>query len=144
MKKKILISIITPTYNRADELDALLDSISNQTFPLDNIECIISDDGSVDNTDSIIKNWQKKEIFDIIYIKQDNKGPGPARNHGLEKCNGDLILFIDSDCEAHPKWLEIIISEFMLANFDACGGPDGAKDDFTLLQKVISTISRSH
>ena len=73
----------------------------------------------------------------MIYIKQENKGPGAARNHGLEKCRGDIILFIDSDCEAHHKWIEVIIETFELEDFDAFGGPDGAKDDFTALQKAI-------
>jgi len=137
VKNDLLISIITPTYNRADELDSLLKSISDQTFPLDNIECIISDDGSEDQTEMIVKDWQTKAVFDIIYITQENKGPGAARNHGLEKCRGDLILFIDSDCEAHPQWLQVIINEFSSSTFDACGGPDGAKNDFTLFQKAI-------
>jgi len=137
MKEDLSISIVTPTYNRADELDSLLMSISSQTISLENIECIISDDGSKDETEMIIESWQKKAMFDIIYIKQENKGPGAARNHGLEQSTGELILFIDSDCEAHPKWLETIVREYDLNVFDACGGPDGAKDDFTLLQKAI-------
>ena len=137
MGNKLSISIITPTFNRADELDCLLRSISEQTYPLTDIECIISDDGSNDNTEMIVRKWQKKAIFELIYIRQENKGPGAARNHGLEKCRGDIILFIDSDCEAHSKWIEVIIETFKLKGFDACGGPDGAKDDFTVLQKAI-------
>ena len=137
MVKKISISIITPTFNRADELDFLLRSISKQTYPLTSIECIISDDGSHDNTEKIVNKWKKKSLFDLTYIRQENKGPGAARNHGLEKSRGDIILFIDSDCEAHPKWIEVIIKTFKLKNFDAFGGPDGAKDDFTVLQKAI-------
>jgi len=137
MEDNFSISIITPTYNRADELIHLLRSISEQTYPLENIECIISDDGSLDNTEMIVKEWQDKSHFNIIYLSQENKGPGAARNHGLEKCSGDIILFIDSDCEAHPKWIEVIIESFKVNDFDACGGPDGSKDDFTILQKAI-------
>ena len=114
MEDNFSISIITPTYNRADELIHLLKSISEQTYPLENIECIISDDGSLDNTEMIVKEWQEKSHFDIIYLSQENKGPGAARNHGLEKCSGDIILFIDSDCEAHPKWIEVIMESFKL------------------------------
>ncbi|MFL2982934.1 MAG: glycosyltransferase [Candidatus Neomarinimicrobiota bacterium] len=137
IENNLSISIITPTYNRADELGHLLDSISNQSINLDNVQCVISDDGSNDNTKRLIKNWQEKAKFDIIYINQNNQGPGAARNHGLEKSSGDLILFIDSDCEAHPQWIEKIILEYANNPFDACGGPDGAKNDFTLLQKAI-------
>jgi cellulose synthase/poly-beta-1,6-N-acetylglucosamine synthase-like glycosyltransferase len=46
-------------------------------------------------------------------------------------------LFIDSDCEAHPDWIQTIYEEYLNDSFDACGGPDGAKDDFTTLQKAI-------
>ena len=97
MKDNIFISIITPTYNRADELIHLFRSISEQTYPLGKIECIISDDGSDDDTETIVKEWQGKSFFDIIYLTQENNGPGAARNHGLEKSSGDLILFIDSE-----------------------------------------------
>ena len=72
---------------------------------------------------TIVKEWQGRSLFDIIYLTQENKGPGAARNHGLEKSSGDLILFIDSDCEAHPKWIETIVSSYKDNDFDACGGP---------------------
>ena len=114
MGNKLSISIITPTFNRADELDCLLRSISKQTYPLKNIEFIVSDDGSHDKTEKVVNKWQKKSLFELIYIRQENKGPGAARNHGLEKCRGNIILFIDSDCEAHPKWIEVIIETFEL------------------------------
>ena len=68
MGNKLSISIITPTFNRADELDCLLRSISEQTYPLTDIECIISDDGSNDNTEMIVRKWQKKAIF--VYFKK--------------------------------------------------------------------------
>ena len=140
MGNKLSISIITPTYNRADELDFLLKSISKQTYPLKNIEFIVSDDGSYDKTEKVVNKWQKKSLFDLIYIRQENKGPGAARNHGLKKCRGDIILFIDSDCEAHSKWIEVIIETFELEGFDAFGGPDGAKDDFTAVSYTHLTL----
>ena len=74
MGNKHSISIITPTFNRADELDFLLRSISKQTYPLKNIEFIVSDDGSYDNTEKVVNEWQKKSLFDLVYIKQENKG----------------------------------------------------------------------
>jgi glycosyltransferase involved in cell wall biosynthesis len=132
------ISIITPTFNRAHELPFLIDSIENQNISLKNLELIISDDGSTDNTPKIISDLSKKTSFNIKYITQKNKGPGSARNHGLKHSNGDLILFIDSDCEAHHDWLKNILKVYNNDSFDAFGGPDGSKDDFTLLQKAIN------
>lgn len=101
------------------------------------VEFIISDDGSVDETESMVKKWQDESPFQIKFITQKNQGPGAARNHGLENAIGELILFIDSDCEAHPDWINIIVNEYQQNTFDACGGPDGGKDDFTTLQKAI-------
>ncbi|MBT3180315.1 MAG: glycosyltransferase [Candidatus Marinimicrobia bacterium] len=132
-----IISIVTPSYNRADELIHLYRSLQNQSFDLSLIEFIISDDGSTDSTAKIVKTWQSESAFPIKFITQENQGPGAARNHGLENSIGDLILFIDSDCEAHPEWIKIIYDEYKKDSFDACGGPDAAKDDFTTLQKAI-------
>ena len=137
MSSDILISIVIPSYNRAHELKYLLESLKNQTINSDIFEVIISDDGSSDNTRELIKYWEAKSIFKINYINQKNQGPGAARNHGLKNSRGELIAFIDSDCEAHPDWLKIIIDNYKKENFDACGGPDSSKDDFTILQKAI-------
>ena len=132
-----IISIITPTYNRADELVHLYESLKKQTVDLKLFEFIISDDGSTDITQSMVEEWQFNSPFKIKFISQKNQGPGAARNHGLDIAEGELILFIDSDCEAHPDWIQTIYEEYLNDSFDACGGPDGSKDDFTILQKAI-------
>ncbi len=132
-----IISIITPTYNRADELVHLYESLKKQTVDLKLFEFIISDDGSTDITQSMVEEWQFNSPFKIKFISQKNQGPGAARNHGLDIAEGELILFIDSDCEAHPDWIQTIYEEYLNDSFDACGGPDGSKDDFTTLQKAI-------
>lgn len=137
MNDNLFISVVTPSYNRADELDYLLQSLSLQTIDHSTFESIISDDGSTDSTEALVNSWKEKASFKIKYITQDNKGPGSARNYGLEESTGDLILFIDSDCEAHPKWIETIVKEYHKNKFDSCGGPDGGKQDFTTLQKAI-------
>jgi len=132
-----IISIITPTYNRADELVHLYESLKKQTVDLKLFEFIISDDGSTDTTQSMVEEWQFNSPLKIKFISQKNQGPGAARNHGLDIAEGELILFIDSDCEAHPDWIQTIYEEYLNDSFDACGGPDGSKDDFTTLQKAI-------
>tara|TARA_Y100001970_G_scaffold272085_1_gene368336 strand:- start:1585 stop:2610 length:1026 start_codon:yes stop_codon:yes gene_type:complete len=134
---KPIISIITPSYNRASEIDLLIDSICKQNFDLNLVELIISDDGSTDDTEQVVKEWSAKTEFDLKYLKQKNQGPGKARNNGMENSLGDLILFIDSDCEADSFWIKNIYDCFLKENFDACGGPDGSKGDFSLLQKAI-------
>ncbi|MFL3007242.1 MAG: glycosyltransferase [Candidatus Neomarinimicrobiota bacterium] len=135
--KSPLISIITPTYNRADELKHLYRSIREQSIDLGKLEFIISDDGSTDSTKSMVEKWVEISEISIKFITQKNQGPGAARNHGMTVAEGDLFLFIDSDCEAHPDWIKTIYDEYQQNKFDAFGGPDGAKDDFSVLQKSI-------
>jgi len=136
-EKSPIISIITPTYNRADELKHLYRSIIQQSIDLGILEFIISDDGSTDSTKSMVEKWIQNSEISIKFITQKNQGPGAARNHGMMVAEGDLFLFIDSDCEAHPDWIKIIYNEYQQDSFDAFGGPDRAKDDFSVLQKSI-------
>ncbi|MBT3215866.1 MAG: glycosyltransferase [Candidatus Marinimicrobia bacterium] len=132
-----VISIITPAFNRAEEVDYLIRSIQDQTLDHSQFEHIISDDGSTDNTEDVVRKWREKVDYPIHFISQENQGPGAARNHGLKQSSGDLILFIDSDCEADPKWVEKIYTEFTQNPFGACGGPDASKADFSVVQKAI-------
>ena len=139
----VFISVITPAYNRADEIGHLIDSMANQTIGPDRFEMIIVDDGSTDTTADIIKDNKSQLNLNIKYIKQDNSGPGAARNRGIEAAAGTLLTFIDSDCEADPRWLESIEAAFQDNQFDAFGGPDASRGDFSLLQRAIN-FSMSH
>jgi glycosyltransferase involved in cell wall biosynthesis len=98
---------------------------------------IISDDGSTDDTHEKINKWKELVDFQLDYISQDNLGPGAARNHGVKKSNGELIVFIDSDCEADENWLKIIYDAYKNNIFDAFGGPDHSKEDFLPIQRAI-------
>ena len=99
---------------------------------------IIVDDGSTDSSIDIIKGKIKSANYNIQLLKQENSGPGAARNMGIEQSNGDIIVFIDSDCEADSRWLETIINSYESKKFDAFGGPDASKTDYSLLQRAIS------
>lgn len=132
-----IISIVTPTYNRSDELDHLIESISNQTLENNFFEMVISDDGSTDDTKRRIKRWIKRVGFKLKYVCQNNSGPGAARNNGVKNSKGELIVFIDSDCEAEKNWLKIIYDYYKENNFDAFGGPDKSKEDFLPIQRAI-------
>ena len=132
-----IISIVTPTFNRSHELDYLIESINKQTLDHEYFEMIISDDGSTDDTHEKIKKWIELVGFKLEYISQNNLGPGTARNHGVENSTGELIVFIDSDCEADENWLRIIYDSYMEKKFDAFGGPDHSKDDFLPVQRAI-------
>jgi glycosyltransferase involved in cell wall biosynthesis len=95
--KNIKVSVIVPTYNREKTISRTIDSVLNQTYK--NFELIIIDDGSTDNTEKIVKNYQKR-YKEIIYIKYNqNKGANFARNLGIQKAKGKYISFLDSGDE---------------------------------------------
>lgn len=101
-----LISIIMPAYNTEEFIGRAIASVLAQTY--EQWELIIIDDGSNDNTADVVK----KVIDDRIkYVYQSNKGPGAARNKGLELVKGTYITFIDSDDLLHRKYLEILMRE---------------------------------
>ncbi len=93
MSKKQLISVIIPTYNRANVILNAIKSVENQTFS--NWEILIIDDGSTDNTYDIVKPFLKNKK--IRYYYQENNGVCSARNYGIKKAKGDYLSFLDSD-----------------------------------------------
>lgn len=91
-----MITVFTPTYNRAHTLQRLYDSLCNQKSY--NFEWIIVDDGSVDNTEMLVNGFRKKSLFfDIIYHKQKNGGKHRAINKGVSLAKGDFFFIVDSD-----------------------------------------------
>lgn len=92
-----LVSVIIPTYNRENFIEKSIESVLNQTYK--NIEIIIVDDNSSDNTFYIIKKYMEKYDF-IKYVKHDiNKGGSAARNTGVNLAKGKYVAFLDSDDE---------------------------------------------
>jgi glycosyltransferase involved in cell wall biosynthesis len=98
-----LLSIIIPVYNSASFIEETLSKVYSQCYP--NLECIIIDDGSTDNTAEIIQT----EFPEVVYYYQENKGPAAARNVGLRLSKGDFIIFLDSDDYWEPNSLHILV-----------------------------------
>ncbi len=88
-------SIIIPTYNRRDTLKRVLSSLFNQTYSKDAYEVIVIDDGSTDDTGAMVEKLNA--LCSFKYLWQEKKGPAAARNYGLSKAQGEVIIFIDSD-----------------------------------------------
>ena len=101
MSKKV--SVIVPIYNAAPYLTKCLDSIVNQTYK--NLEIILVNDGSTDNSVEIIDQYAQQDDR-IVVVTQENKGLGSAWNSGIDRATGDLISFVDSD-----DWLELTAYE---------------------------------
>lgn len=116
---KELISIILPVYNSEKYLKRCIDSIVNQTYQ--NLEIIIINDGSTDDSLSIIKEFIKQDKR-IILIDKKNEGVSKARNIGIEKANGEYITFIDSDDWLEDNAIEILYNELEKNKVDVIRG----------------------
>ena len=100
-----LVSVIVPTYNRADLICETLGSVFAQTYRP--IEILVIDDGSTDNTEEVVKSYLANcdEQIKLIYIKQDHAGAQVARNRGCQNSKGEFIQFLDSDDLLSPEKL---------------------------------------
>jgi len=119
-------------------MDVLLASLLKLDFPNTRLEVIIADDGSKDETESIVLGYKKKAEFQLHYYSQQNQGPGAARNMGIGKAKGDFFIFVDSDVSVPDYWLTHIDKALYERNADAFGGPDTFRDDFPPLLKAIN------
>lgn len=133
MQNSKLFSVIVPVYNRANEIDEFLSSFVKQSSK--NFEVIIVDDGSTDNLKEVVEKY--KPQLDIHYFYQENRGPGAARNMGMEKANGKWFVFIDSDCTVPPDYIANLEAHLKEGDFDAFGGPDTYREDFSPFLKAV-------
>ena len=98
------LTALLTTYNRAKYLSDVLSSIQSQTCSRDDYELIVVDDGSTDDTASIVQKF--REALPVLYIRQDNAGLAAARNHGISVARAPLILMMDDDDIVHPSNFE--------------------------------------
>ena len=140
MQDTPLVSIITPTYNRAYIIKNAINSILAQTYP--NWELIIMDDGSTDRTKQDIASIGDARIR---YYSQLNAGPSKARNHALELARGRWVAYLDSDNELLRNYLEIMLEHFRKHPGALYGIPQG-NYTFELYQdgKLIDVVDKSN
>ena len=131
-------SIIVPVYNRPDEVDELLESLSSQT--LKDFEVIIVEDGSQKPCKDVCDKYA--DILDLHYYNKENSGPGQSRNYGVERAHGKYVIILDSDVVLPTNYLTAVNSSLFTLhsslNIVAWGGPDAAHPSFTPVQKAIS------
>lgn len=127
-------SIIIPVFNRPDEVDELLESLTHQT--LTDMEVIVVEDGSSIPCEKVVRRYADRLC--LRYFTKPNSGPGQTRNYGAERAQGEFLIILDSDCVLPPTFLEAVEAELQRADTDAWGGPDRAHDSFTPVQKAIN------
>lgn len=127
-------SFIIPVYNRPDEVDELLQSLTTQS--LKDFEVIVVEDGSSVPCDSVVKKYERQ--LAVKYFSKPNSGPGQTRNYGVERAAGEYVLILDSDVVLPEGYLQEVEKELTASACDAFGGPDRAHSSFTPMQKAIN------
>lgn len=127
-------SIIVPVYNRPDEVDELLQSLTEQE--LKDFEVVIVEDGSQKPCKDVCDKFA--DILDLHYYVKENGGPGQARNYGAERARGEWLIILDSDVVLPKGYLKAVENGLSLECRAAFGGPDASHPSFTPVQKAIS------
>jgi GT2 family glycosyltransferase len=100
------VSVVVPTYRRAERCRRLLEALAAQTMPASNFEVIAVDDCSEDGTVESLQSLAERLPYKLEVLRLPaNGGPARARNQGWRAASGDLIAFIDDDCVPGPEWL---------------------------------------
>lgn len=133
-------SIIVPVYNRPDEVEELLQSLTEQE--LKDFEVVIVEDGSQKPCKDVCDKFA--DILDLHYYVKENGGPGQARNYGAERAHGEWLIILDSDVVLPKGYLKAVDTALSMENgtlhstLAAFGGPDASHPSFTPVQKAIS------
>lgn len=114
-----MVSVIIPAFNSARFIRQAVESVLNQTYK--NIEIIVVNDGSIDNTDEICRSILKEEKR-MLYFKKNNTGVSDSRNFGMAHASGEYIMFLDSDDYLPRYAVEVLVKEIKEGGYDAVYG----------------------
>jgi GT2 family glycosyltransferase len=113
-------SVVVATCNRPAQLARLLSSLSALEYPPTRFEVILVDDGGDVPLEPVVSGFHNQ--FTLVLLRQDNAGPGAARNCGAAQASGEYLAFTDDDCMAEPNWLEALAAALRESPRAACGG----------------------
>jgi glycosyltransferase involved in cell wall biosynthesis len=118
----IAISAVVPTYHRDTLLMRCLAALDTQTFPAEQYEVIVVDDGASDDTRRAVEHWAARACAEVRYVRGRGAGPATARNTGWRAARGPVIAFTDDDCIPTPDWLRAGM-EVMTPGVAGASGP---------------------
>ncbi len=111
-EKLMDVSVVVPTRNRSGYLRANLKSLERQAYPRDQLEVIVVDNDSTDDTEWAVKEASGEISFNVRRVVEKKIGLAHARNRGIEESKGEIIAFIDDDAGADPRWLATLERAF--------------------------------
>lgn len=100
------VSVVIPSYNRAQSLVEVLAALESQSVGRDRLEVLVVDDGSTDATEAAVTDFRRRSSLDVTYLKQANRGPGAARNAGIALARHPLLVFLGDDTLPGKQFLE--------------------------------------
>ena len=116
-----MVSIIVPTYNRAHTLPFLFDALSRQVYPASQLELIVVDNSSDDDTEQVVAAWAEVLPFPVSFYRKQNNGPTASRNYGAARARGEFLAYTDSDCMPTPGWIRGAVAAFTPGVGIVCG-----------------------
>jgi len=146
-----LVSVVIPVYNDPEGIRTTLESVTNQTYPDDEFEIVVADNGSADETLDIIYKFYN-EYHDLVSVVQENEiqSSYAARNKGIEKARGEIILFIDADMCVEDTWIESVTQQMQKNKWDFLGCdvrlfiPEGETTIFARYNRLFDLRVRDH
>lgn len=137
------VSIIVPIYNAEKYLEKCLESILKQTYI--NIELILINDGSTDNSDKICERYRKIDNR-IKYFEQNNQGVSSARNKGMKESTGDFLIFVDADDYIEPNMIELLYTnakenrcEIVICNYNIVNANKIIQKEYLINSSIITS-----
>lgn len=133
-------SFVIPVYNRPDEIEELLESLTHQKYK-EPFEIVVVEDGSTIPCKHIVEKFTT--ALNISYYSKPNSGPGASRNYGMARAKGAYFIILDSDCLIPDQYLievDVFLKRYNVACF---GGPDAAHTSFSDVQKAINQTMTS-
>lgn len=135
--KPFYFSIVIPVFNRPDEIDRLLQSLTLQDDK-NPFEVVVVEDGSTIDAEQVCNRYSNQ--LEINYYFKSNSGPGDSRNYGMSKAKGNYFLILDSDCVLPCHYLSKVRKALSTSYTDCFGGADAAHESFTFFQKVVNAV----
>jgi len=135
------VSIVVATFNRKDLVAKCLDSLFDQSYPKDRYEVIIINDGSIDGTEDVLKEYTNMAPCKFRWFTQKNSGQTVAFNLGIQNSRGDIVCITGDDCTAERDWIKNIVKCYDSEEIGGVGGVIADSEPKTFIENYAKKIN---